>query len=375
MKIPQIPTVKAIPHFTPSLYEAALRCKARAIWSVFGDRNALPQSSNAILGSCFHKVLELANKGQFPQDKKACYDAARQVFEEQVRLQYQNAHPLLKSKFRSIDRLPYYYLFRERAAVHAVDIALQKQPSTSPGISKPSGGAEFFLVSRDELIKGRPDYINAAESEVVDYKSGTKAEVVGTELSGSEIRQLRLYAHLCLENDIQISKGIIVRGNNQRATLTISDEDARKEGAAARVLLAELNAAAAHQTFKEMAEPSPENCKGCSCIPLCEAFWEQATPEWANECGLHLEAEVIEPPSPSINSTSKVITLETNAIRGTVSPAQVTIQQIPENWLMLDGENIPEIGDIVRLIDAKFINYDSSSVVGIDKFSTSIWII
>jgi PD-(D/E)XK nuclease superfamily len=375
MKIPQIPTVKAIPHFTPSLYEAALRCKALAIWSAFGDRNALPQSSNAILGSCFHKVLELANKGQFPQDKKACYDTARQVFEEQVQLQYQNAHPLLKSKFRSIDRLPYYYLFRERAAVHAVDIALQKQPSTSPGISKPSGGAEVSLVSRDGLIKGRPDYINVAESEVIDYKSGTKAEVVGTELSGSEIRQLRLYAHLCLENDIQISKGSIVRGNNQHATLTISDEDTRTEGAAARVLLAELNAAAAHQTFKEMAEPSPENCKGCSCIPLCEAFWEQATPEWANECGLHLEAEVIEHPSPSINSASKVITLETNAIRGTFSPAQVTIQQIPENWLKLDGEKLPEVGDVIRLINAKVTNSGISSVVGVDKFSTSIWIV
>lgn len=374
MKIPQIPTVKAIPHFTPSLYEAALCCKARAIWSAFGDRNALPQSSNAMLGSCFHKVLELANKGQFPQDKKACYDTARQVFEEQVEFQYQNAHPLLKSKFRSINRLPYYYLFRERAAVHAVDIALQKQPSTSQGISKSSGGAEVSLVSRDGLIKGRPDYINIAESEVIDYKSGTKAEVVETELSGSEIRQLRLYAHLCLENDIQIYKGIIVRGNNQHATLMIANEDARTEGAAARVLLAELNAAAARQTFKEMAEPSPENCKGCSCIPLCEAFWEQATPAWANECGLHLEAEVIEPPSPSINSAARVITLETNALQGTFSPAQVTIQQIPENWLMLDGEKIPEVGDIVRLVDGRSTNSASSSVVLVDRFTTSIWI-
>lgn len=374
MKIPQIPTVKAIPHFTPSLYEAALCCKARAIWSAFGDRNALPQSSNAMLGSCFHKVLELANKGQFPQDKKACYDTARQVFEEQVEFQYQNAHPLLKSKFRSINRLPYYYLFRERAAVHAVDIALQKQPSTSQGISKSSGGAEVSLVSRDGLIKGRPDYINIAESEVIDYKSGTKAEVVETELSGSEIRQLRLYAHLCLENDIQIYKGIIVRGNNQHATLMIANEDARTEGAAARVLLAELNAAAARQTFKEMAEPSPENCKGCSCIPLCEAFWEQATPAWANECGLHLEAEVIEPPSPSINSAARVITLETNALQGTFSPAQVTIQQIPENWLMLDGEKIPEVGDIVRLVNGRSTNSASSSVFLVDRFTTSIWI-
>jgi CRISPR/Cas system-associated exonuclease Cas4 (RecB family) len=377
MKIPQIPTVKAIPHFTPSLYEAALHCKARAIWSVFGDRYALPQSSNAILGSCFHKVLELANKGQFPQEKKACYDAAQQVFEEQVQLQYLNAHSLLKSKFRSIDRLPYYYLSRERAALQAVDISLKKQLSTSKEILKPSGGTEVSLVSRDGLIKGRPDYINAAKSEIIDYKSGTKAEASGTELSVSEIRQLRLYAHLCLENDIQISKGVIVRGNNQHATLTISVADAQQEGHSARVLLAELNAATTHQTFQEMANPSPEKCKGCSCIPLCEAFWEQATPEWASECGLHLEAEIIKTPITLTNSASKVITLETNAIRGTFSPAKVTIQKIPETWLTLDGENIPKVGNVIRLIDGdgKITSSDDLSVVGVNKFSTSIWIV
>jgi CRISPR/Cas system-associated exonuclease Cas4 (RecB family) len=375
MKIPQIPTVRPISHFTPSLYEAALRCKALAIWSAFGDQNALPQSSNAILGSCFHKVLELANKGQFPQDKKACYDAARQVFEEQVQWQYQNAHPLLKSKFRSIDRLPYYYLFKERAALHATDIALQKQPSTSKEISKLFGGAEVSLVSRDGLIKGRPDHINTAKSEIIDYKSGTKSEAVGEELSVSEIRQLRLYAYLCLENDIQISKGIIIRGNNQHVALTITDKEAQQEGNTARVLLSKLNAAADHQTFKEIAEPSPKNCKGCSCIPLCEAFWEQATPEWANECGLHLEAEVIKTPSISTNSTAKVITLETNAIRGTFPLGQTTIQKIPENWLISNGENIPEVGNIVRLIngDEKVTNSNSASVIGVNKFSTSIW--
>jgi CRISPR/Cas system-associated exonuclease Cas4 (RecB family) len=375
MKIPQIPIVKAVPHFTPSLYEAALSCKARAIWSAFGDRNAFPQSSYAILGSCFHKVLELANKGQFSKEKKACYESAQHVFEEQVQSQYQNAHPLLKSKFRSIDRLPYYYLFRERAALHAVDIALKKQPSTSKEILKPSGGTEVSLVSRDGLIKGRPDYINAAKSEIIDYKSGTKAEASGTELSVSEIRQLRLYVHLCLENDIQISQGIIIRGNNQHATLMIAHEDAQQEGDAARELLAELNTAATHQTFKEMAEPSPENCKGCSCIPLCEAFWEQATPEWVSECGLHLEAEIIRPPSSSTNPASKVITLETNAIRGTFPPSQVIIQKIPETWVTLDGENIPEVGDVIRFINGKNTSSSVLSTIGIDKVLTSIWIV
>ena len=373
MKIPQIPTVQTISQLTPSLYEAALRCKARAIWSAFGDRNSIPQHPKAILGTCFHKVLELANKGQFPQEREACRDAARQAFEIQAQSQYQNAHPLLKSKFTSVARFPYYYLLRERSASHAINVALQKKPPTSRETLKLSGGSEVSLVSRDGLIKGRPDYINVADSEVIDYKSGFNAEADGTELSESERRQLRLYAYLSLENGIQISKGTIIRTDNQFATETISDKDAQKEGDTARALLTELNTAASSQTFQEMAQPSPDNCKNCSCIPLCEAFWEQATSEWANECGTHLEAKVIQPLVPSTDSDYDVITIEADAIRGTCSPAQITIQQIPKNWLVLDGENTPKLGDTIRLVEGKSMDSDSSSVVRIDKISTTIW--
>ena len=374
MKIPQIPTIQTISQLTPSLYEAALHCKARAIWSAFGDRNAIPQHPNAILGICFHKVLELANKGQFPKEKEACRDAARQAFEIQAQSQYQKAHPLLKSKFSSVERFPYYYLLRERSASHGINVALQKKPSTSREALKAFGGSEVSLVSRDGLIRGRPDYIDVAQSEVIDYKSGFKAQADGTKLSESEIRQLRLYAYLSLENGIQISKGTIVRTDNH-ATVSISDEDAQKEGDAARALLTELNTEASSQTFQEMAQPSPENCQNCSCIPLCEAFWEQATPEWANECGTHLEAKVIQTPIPSTDSDYDVITIEVDVIRGTCSPMQITIQQIPKNWLVLDGENIPALGDTIRLIDGKSVDVDNSSVVKIDKFATTIWTI
>lgn len=374
MKIPQIPTIQTISQLTPSLYEAALHCKARAIWSAFGDRNAIPQHPNAILGICFHKVLELANKGQFPKEKEACRDAARQAFEIQAQSQYQKAHPLLKSKFSSVERFPYYYLLRERSASHGINVALQKKPSTSRETLKAFGGSEVSLVSRDGLIRGRPDYIDVAQSEVIDYKSGFKAQADGTKLSESEIRQLRLYAYLSLENGIQISKGTIVRTDNH-ATVSISDEDAQTEGDAARALLTELNTEASSQTFQEMAQPSPENCQNCSCIPLCEAFWEQATPEWANECGTHLEAKVIQTPIPSTDSDYDVITIEADVIRGTCSPMQITIQQIPKNWLVLDGENIPALGDTIRLIDGKSVDVDNSSVVKIDKFATTIWTI
>ena len=158
-------------------------------------------------------------------------------------------------------------------------------------------------------------------------------------------------------------------------TVTISDKDARKEGAQARELLTELNTAASSQTFQEMAQPSSKNCKHCSCIPLCEAFWEQATPEWANECGTHLEAKIVQPPSLSTDSDYNVITIKADVIRGTFPPTQITIQQIPKNWLILDGENLPDLGNLLRLVNGKPIDSDTPSVVGIDKFSTTIWVV
>lgn len=374
MKIPPLPTIQAISHFTPSLYEAALRCKARAIWSAFGDRNAIPQNSTAILGTCFHKVLELAHKGKFPQDKEACREAARQEFDLQSQLQYQQSHPLIRSKYSSVERLPRYYLLRERAALHASDITLERTPSTPRETSKPSGSSEVSLRSQDGLIKGRPDYINVANSTIIDYKSGFKTEADEAEISESEARQLRLYTYLCLENNIQISQGMIIRGDNQRPTLEITNEDARKEGDAARALLLELNDAASSQTFQKMAQPSPKNCKGCSCIPLCEAFWEQATPDWEDECGTHLEGRIVQTPISSKDSTFNLVNLEVNDIRGTISSTQTTIQQIPQDWLLLDGENIPRLGDIIRLVDAKHSKSESSSVVRAEKFLTTIWL-
>jgi PD-(D/E)XK nuclease superfamily len=370
VKVPQPPSVRELTQLTSSLYEEALHCKARAIWSAFGDRKTIPQHPNAILGICFHKILQLANQGRFPQDEIACRDAARQAFDKEAQSQYDNSHPLIKSKFRSPGRLPYYNLFRERATLHAVKVMAKSNLSSGKSTLHPSGVAEAPLVTRDGLLKGRVDYINLTKGEVIDYKSGIKAEGLSTDLSDAEIRQLRFYAHLSLENDIHISKGVIVRGNNQLATLTISSDDAENEGESARALLRDLKAAASNKTFRTIAQPSPENCKNCPCIPLCEAFWENATPEWKEQCGAHLEAEVIQ--CTTSVSPSRSVAIEATVRRGTIESGLITIEQIPFEWLMIYESMIPQPGDIIRVVDGALS--EETSVIRVKKLSTSIWI-
>jgi PD-(D/E)XK nuclease superfamily len=371
VKVPQPPSVKELTQLTPSLYEDALHCKARAIWSAFGDRKTIPQHPNTILGICFHKILQLANQGRFPQDEIACRDAARQAFDKEAQSQYDNSHPLIKSKFSSPSRLPYYNLARERATLHSVKVMAKVNSLSAKSIPHLSGLAESPLVSRDGLLKGRVDYINLTKGEIIDYKSGIKAEGFNTDLSDAEARQLRFYAYLSLENDIHISKGVIVRGNNQLATLTISPDDAENEGELARALLRDLkDAAASDNTFRTIAQPSAENCKNCSCIPLCEAFWENATPEWKEQCGAHLEAEVIQCTTSGV--LSSFVTIEATVRRGTIESGLISIEQIPFEWLMIYESMIPQTGDIIRVIEGALS--EETSVIRVKKLSTSIWI-
>jgi hypothetical protein len=47
---------------------------------------------------------------------------ARQAFDRHAKSAYENAHPLLRAKFPSPQRLPFYNMLRERAAFEGADV-------------------------------------------------------------------------------------------------------------------------------------------------------------------------------------------------------------------------------------------------------------
>src|SRR5438445_432626 len=120
MLVPDAPVIRELRAITPSIYEALLVCKARADWTASGSRDRVPQHPSALLGTGFHSVVEQASRGRLPRDADGCRAAARDLFDSQTRGLLERAHPLLRAKFPSSTRLPFYYLFRERAAVRAV---------------------------------------------------------------------------------------------------------------------------------------------------------------------------------------------------------------------------------------------------------------
>ena len=379
MQTPQPPPLQKLDQLTPSLYEAILRCKARTAWSAFGERTSLPQHPNALLGICFHRVLELAHKGRLPQSKTDCRVQARVLFDQEAQVQYRRLHPLIHEKFSSPKKLPYYNLFRERAALRATEVVTKATAST-PITSfvdalpeNPSELVEATLFSSDKLLKGRSDHIDIKNGEVIDYKSGIGSEQYDFDLSDAEIRQLQFYVHLGLENGFYLCKGTVVRGNGHKASLDISQEDAQEQGQHARTLLREFNEAVEQgKTFEQIAEPSIENCSRCPCIPLCEAFWRSAKPDWAEQNGIHVEAEIIEI-TKSTNQGTTLLTFELIVRRGTLNPDLAVVQQIPEPWLISNDSKPFQVGDIVRIVDGRLASTGNSALICVNKISTTVW--
>ena len=377
MRLPPAPDIKPLKQLSPSVYEALIRCKGRAAWVAHGDRSVLPQHPKALLGTCLHSVVEEAHKGGLASapDEQTRLSLARELFDRRARALYENAHPLVRAKFGAPDRIPYYNIYRERAALEAIASARRIDHAAATGALQPTNllhlHAERRLVSRDGLLLGRPDLIDAAAQEVVDYKTGASLDEAVGAVSPAEARQLRLYVHLALDNGIPVSRAVIARADGRRAVIDVSKEEAEAEGRRARELLAEYNNAAG-SSFDNAARPSPENCCFCPCIPFCDAFWRAASSAWGEQCGVHLEGRVRSVEQSTMQGI-KLMTLGVEAGRGTVSAGDTFVEQIPEAWITADGAAVPREGDTVRVVHGRLAGETPPQVVRVDRTATSLW--
>ncbi len=205
----------------------------------------------------------------------------------------------------------------------------------------------------------------------MDYKTGGVPDGATDTASATEVRQLRLYVHLALDNGIHVSRAVIARADGHRALLDVSKEDAETEGRRTRELLAEYSAAAG-RGFDEVAQPSPENCNFCPCIPFCEAFWRSTSPDWVEQCGVHLEGRVLSVDESTLQGM-KLVTLRLDAQRGTVAAGETFVEQIPEVWITADGADMPSEGDVVRVVHRRLAVDAPPRVIRVDRTSTSVW--
>jgi hypothetical protein len=224
MQIPTPPQPKVIESVSPTLFEALRACKAKALWMKFGPRQIVPETPSALLGTSFHKVMEVAARRQLPANEFEAVPAARKVFDEEAKLGFSRAHALLRAKYSSKEHLPNYYLQRERAAIAAkrICLAIPTQPTASPNVGAVTSVApEQSFSSTDGQLTGKIDWLKAAEQEIVDYKSGIAPQGDGVLISDRERRQLMFYAYLASQRGHVIRKGTIVRGNGKSCSIQI----------------------------------------------------------------------------------------------------------------------------------------------------------
>ena len=368
MLIPEQPIPTAIPAVSPSLYETLLGCPARAAWYANGPRNVTVAHPSALLGTCFHGVMEALQKGQIQDaDDDDRRDAARRLFDQLATQLHSTAHTLIRVKFSRPEKIPYYNLMRERAAAVA-----GSQRTNSSGAGAGAVLSERRFQSADGVIVGRPDVIEVDRGEVIDYKTGQPTASDSLRVSDRESRQLTLYAYLALEAGVSVTRGTIVRSNGDSASIEISEQAARAEAERARVALAEFNSSVADgRSFSELARPSAPVCRFCPCIPFCEPFWDAADPSWSEECGCHVEGTVRSVEPANVQGTD-LVTIEINVSRGTVADGIASIEQIPLAWVEADGDRCPRPEDTVRLVDARLVA-EEPAVVRADRVMTSPW--
>ena len=369
MLVPEPPTIAGIDTISPTVYEAALQCLARASWMAFADRNALPPNPRALLGNAVHLLLERASRSATPgtTEEQRVVDAAEH-FDEEMKGLFRRAHPLIRAKFENEERIPFYNLYRARAARIASQMLRPHSSRAGSAAAQPcesSRLAEFTLTSRDQVVKGRPDLIDAKNATVVDYKMGSAPD--SHQPTDSEARQLKLYAYLAMENGIPIRIGAVERGNRIRTEIPISRQDAEDEGRRAREALTELNRVSGRR-FCEAASPSPKACRHCPCIPFCPAFWESSVPSWEEECGTHFEGVV-----DSIEGAA-LMSLRLQVARGTGARGPGVVSRLSKEWLEVEQTSIPEPGQTVRCTDAREINRTASPTeFRADRATTAVW--
>lgn len=367
MELPNVPTPTRIGRLSFSQYQAGRLCLARLAAVTAKPRPLVPTTPSSLLGVAFHELMRRGHAGRLTPASDIL-SSARSTFDEVAKELWDAAHPLIRLKYRDLERLPFYFQKREQAAALAASLSARSRKRAPASLGGPSG-AEAWLESRDGRLFGRADYLDAGSNAVIDYKTGMVP--LDQTASAVEQRQLRFYAHLAHESGTPVDKGEIVRADGSVVAVPLAKADIDDEGRSARALLDDFCARVdSGASFAQLAAPTNSSCKGCDALPYCDGFWQTAQPAWAKEVGTHVEGKVDEVRPVNLQG-ARLVTLRLSGVRGTVNGSHVEVEQLPVEWL---GVVAPEklLGEIVRVVDARAIE-TRPGVVRSDKAGTTVW--
>lgn len=286
---------------SPSLFNDLNECSLRGVLSAAKTPALLPGSPEARLGSLIHKMFELAEKGEVPDDTAfdVTWDRYLAKTEEEM----------------ASDELEKHFLpLEEHTRMYAVKRQLCRDGTRKiarEGIARPHGeaplgatgagtaaGSELWLETPDKLVGGRIDSVRrtAAGIEIVDYKSGNITEDTP---SGKQVKetyqiQLKIYAALYFLAKGSWPSRLTLFGLNQQEHAVPFD---RAECLAlieqAKQKLSQVNSLLVPgSSWEVLATPSPGACRFCRYRPACSKYI--ATSKDGSDWPLDAAGEVLE---------------------------------------------------------------------------------
>lgn len=273
------PEVNTLTRISPSQYGRLLSCPYRTLLEHSPEGKAILAQPGkgggaaSAMGNIVHKVLEAANRG-----KVQTVTGFELFWQQELRVQ--------EAKLIAEGR-PQLVPLAYRARGYAVTKLLLKclllngdtpWPPVVPEPGLPLGPEQTF-TDNSNTIRGQVDLVRRGPTgrlEVVDYKTGRIFQFNSVDEEAAEVKrefvwQLRLYAALLHERTGQWPERLLVAdlaGGEHPVSFT--QDQCLELLAAARSLLAAVNAAVNRSEAESLARPSAETCANCKVQQLCE---------------------------------------------------------------------------------------------------------
>ena len=272
-----LPSSKSLASLSPTSFEGLRLCRLRTAFGQLPKTQLSPRTSQQVLGDLCHAVLEeLVISGSILRDDwREAVDPLWLILAARM-ADAVHATPHEPSLSGPPDLWPGYVIKRARlnkTAGRLHDLLAAAGEDAELVCEKP-------LATADGRLQGRPDLIvrAAADSWVVDFKSGAVIDAERHAPRASYVRQLHFYALL----DEAVtgrwpSQAFLVPLNGPVVEVLIDQVEATELGDQARQAIAAFNSAApGHQP----AAPSPEACGYCPWTTSCPAFWQACDATW-----------------------------------------------------------------------------------------------